>query len=53
MITVRENESVVEAVKKFAQYKVGRLLVVNEQGPTDRDPDRRRYYPGLAGGHQP
>ena len=23
MITVRENESVVEAVKKFAQYKVG------------------------------
>ena len=31
-ITVRENESVVEAVKKFAQYKVGRLLVVNEQG---------------------
>ena len=32
MISVRENESVVEAVKKFAQYKVGRLLVVNEQG---------------------
>jgi len=32
MITVRENESVVEAVKKFAQYKVGRLLVVNERG---------------------
>jgi CBS domain-containing protein/anti-sigma regulatory factor (Ser/Thr protein kinase) len=32
MITVRENESVVEAVKRFAQYKVGRLLVVNEQG---------------------
>jgi len=32
MITVLENESVVEAVKKFAQYKVGRLLVVNEQG---------------------
>ena len=32
MITVRENESVVEAVKKFAQHKVGRLLVVNEQG---------------------
>jgi CBS domain-containing protein/anti-sigma regulatory factor (Ser/Thr protein kinase) len=31
-ITVKENESVVEAVKKFAQYKVGRLLVVNEQG---------------------
>jgi predicted transcriptional regulator len=32
MITVRENESVVEAVKKFTQYKVGRLLVVNDQG---------------------
>jgi len=32
MITVRENESVVEAVKKFAQFKVGRLLVVNDQG---------------------
>ena len=32
MITVREKESVVEAVKKFAQYKVGRLVVVNEQG---------------------
>ncbi len=31
-ITVLERESVVEAVKKFAQYKVGRLLVVNEQG---------------------
>ena len=31
MITVRENESVVEAVKKFTQYKVGRLLVVNDQ----------------------
>ncbi|HUL19966.1 MAG TPA: CBS domain-containing protein [Thermodesulfobacteriota bacterium] len=32
LITVLESESVVEAVKKFAQYKVGRLLVVNEQG---------------------
>ena len=32
LITVRENESVVEAVKKFTQYKVGRLLVVDEQG---------------------
>jgi CBS domain-containing protein/anti-sigma regulatory factor (Ser/Thr protein kinase) len=32
MITVLENESVVEAVKKFAQFKVGRLLVVNDQG---------------------
>ena len=31
-ITVREDESVVEAVKKFTQYKVGRLLVVNDQG---------------------
>jgi CBS domain-containing protein/anti-sigma regulatory factor (Ser/Thr protein kinase) len=32
LITVLESESVVEAVKKFAQYKVGRLLVVNERG---------------------
>jgi len=32
LITVRENESVVEAVKRFTQYKVGRLLVVDEQG---------------------
>jgi CBS domain-containing protein/anti-sigma regulatory factor (Ser/Thr protein kinase) len=31
-ITVREDESVVEAVKRFAQHKVGRLLVVNDQG---------------------
>ncbi len=31
-ITVRESESVVEAVKKFTQYKVGRLLVINDQG---------------------
>ena len=31
-ITVRQDESVVEAVKKFAQYKVGRLLVVDDQG---------------------
>lgn len=31
-ITVRESDSVVEAVKKFAQYRVGRLLVVNGQG---------------------
>jgi CBS domain-containing protein/anti-sigma regulatory factor (Ser/Thr protein kinase) len=30
--TVRDNESVVEAVKKFAQHKVGRLLVVDESG---------------------
>ncbi len=30
--TVREDESVVEAVKKFAQHKVGRLLVVDEKG---------------------
>ena len=30
--TVREDESVVEAVKKFAQHKVGRLLVVDEGG---------------------
>ncbi|GAB4506440.1 MAG: CBS domain-containing protein [Anaerolineales bacterium] len=32
VITVQANESVVEAVKKFAQYKVGRLPVVNEHG---------------------
>lgn len=32
LITVRENESVVEAVKRFTQHKVGRLLVVDEQG---------------------
>jgi len=31
-ITVLESESVVEAVKRFAQHKVGRLLVVNDQG---------------------
>jgi CBS domain-containing protein len=32
MITVRQDESVIEAVKRFTQYKVGRLLVVNESG---------------------
>ncbi len=32
VITVKANESVVEAVKKFAQYGVGRLPVVNEKG---------------------
>ena len=32
LITVQSNESVVEAVKKFAQHKVGRLPVVNEDG---------------------
>ena len=31
-ITVRESDSVVEAVKRFTQYKVGRLLVVNDHG---------------------
>jgi CBS domain-containing protein len=31
-ITVKEKESVVEAVKKFAQHKVGRLLVIDEEG---------------------
>ncbi len=31
-ITVKEGESVIEAVKRFAQYKVGRLLVVNDRG---------------------
>ncbi len=32
VITVRASESVVEAVKKFAQYKVGRLPVVDDDG---------------------
>ena len=32
LITVKEGESVIEAVKRFAQYKVGRLLVVNDRG---------------------
>ena len=32
LITVQASESVVEAVKKFAQYKVGRLPVVDEHG---------------------
>ncbi len=32
LITVKEEESVIEAVKRFAQYKVGRLLVVNDRG---------------------
>ena len=32
LITAQASESVVEAVKKFAQFKVGRLPVVNEQG---------------------
>lgn len=32
LITVQANESVVEAVKKFVQHKVGRLPVVNERG---------------------
>lgn len=31
-ITVKEKESVVEAVRKFARHKVGRLPVINEQG---------------------
>ncbi len=31
-ITVLDSESVVEAVKRFAQHKVGRLLVVNGEG---------------------
>ena len=32
LITVREDESVIEAVNKFVQYRVGRLLVVNKRG---------------------
>ncbi len=32
LITVLENASIIEAVKKFSQFHVGRLLVVNDQG---------------------
>ncbi len=32
LVTVQEEESVVEAVRRFAQHKVGRLLVVNSKG---------------------
>jgi len=32
LITVMEKESIIEAIKKFSQFHVGRLLVVNEQG---------------------
>jgi CBS domain-containing protein/anti-sigma regulatory factor (Ser/Thr protein kinase) len=32
LITVLEKASIIEAVKKFSQFRVGRLLVVNEQG---------------------
>ena len=32
LITVVEKESIIEAVKKFSQFHVGRLPVVNEQG---------------------
>lgn len=32
LITVRENAPLAEAVKKFSECDVGRLLVVNEQG---------------------
>ncbi len=32
LITVMEKESIVEAIKKFSQFQVGRLLVINEQG---------------------
>lgn len=32
LVTVLASESIVEAVKRFAQHKVGRLPVVNEQG---------------------
>lgn len=31
-ITVQEKESVVEAVRRFTRHKVGRLLVVDEEG---------------------
>jgi CBS domain-containing protein/anti-sigma regulatory factor (Ser/Thr protein kinase) len=32
VITVREKESVIEAIRKFSQFRVGRLLVVNNDG---------------------
>jgi CBS domain-containing protein/anti-sigma regulatory factor (Ser/Thr protein kinase) len=32
LITVMEKSSIIEAVKKFSQFHVGRLLVVNDQG---------------------
>ncbi len=32
LITVMEKASIIEAVKKFSQFNVGRLLVVNGQG---------------------
>jgi CBS domain-containing protein/anti-sigma regulatory factor (Ser/Thr protein kinase) len=32
LITVMEKSSIIEAVKKFSQFHVGRLLVVDEQG---------------------
>ena len=32
LITVKETEPLIEAVKKFSQFDVGRLLVVNNQG---------------------
>ena len=32
LITVLEKSSIVEAIRKFSQFHIGRLLVVNEQG---------------------
>jgi len=32
LITVLEHASIIEAVKKFSQFHIGRLLVVNEKG---------------------
>ena len=32
LITVLEKASIVEAIKKFSQFHIGRLLVVNEKG---------------------
>ncbi|MBI4766621.1 MAG: CBS domain-containing protein [Deltaproteobacteria bacterium] len=32
LITVLENASIVEAIRKFSQFHIGRLLVVNEHG---------------------
>ena len=52
-ITVKEKESVVEAVKKFARHKVGRLLVIDEQGELKGILTCRGYYPGIVTIHQP
>ena len=53
LITVMEKSSIVEAVKKFSQFHVGRLLVVNEQGDLTGILTGSDITRGIAGGHQP